>query len=332
MKSKVKLVIVLFGIISFGLLFIISNTVAIQRETTISTIASKDTYVNSYYPTSNYGGVNYLDTGFLSGNIMEAYFYFNFSDKPSNFIRAEISLDFGGVYQTMNFSVCLIEEEWDELTMTWIDYRPSKGQVLDYVLASSNAIYTIDITSFIAGRTNISICVYIDIENYINDYAYITSREGYIFTEDAPQLIWTYMENAEITVTNPSSSSNWKESNFYTIRWTSIGNIEDVKIDLYKGSSFIEEITWVLGYTENDGKEDFYVASAENYKGSDYRIKITDYNDVSVYDYSDYFSINVENEAPFNILGYNVFIIIGIIGMSMIIIAKKKDICKIFSK
>ena len=62
-------------------------------------------------------------------------------------------------------------------------------------------------------------------------------------------------------------------------------------IQLYKGTTFIEDITY--SYSTNDGEYDFYVSSSENYKGTDYRIKITDYDDSSVYGYSDYFSINV---------------------------------------
>ena len=332
MRSKDKIVLFLFGIIlTFGLLLIIPNIVGIQREATISTIASKDTYVDTYYPTSNYGGVDYLQTGFgIFGDIIEAYFYFDFSDKPSSFIRAEISLDFWAVYETANFTVCLIEEEWNELTMTWINNKPSKSQVLGHIIVSSNDIYTIDITSLVAGRTAISICVYIDIDNYVDEYAYITSREGYYFAEDAPQLIWTYMETAEITITNPTSSSNWEDYYTYTIEWTSLGSIEDVKIELYKGSSVVEEVTWVLGYTENDGAYGFYVSSAENHEGTDYRIKITDYDDSSVYGYSDYFSINTGNGdgigdgLPFDIPSYNVLIIIGIISIFIIIFTKKR--------
>ena len=330
MKSKDKLVLLLFGmIIAFGLLIAIPNTVGIQRETTISTVASKDTYVDSGNPTANYGGVNYLMTGFsIFGDVREAYFYFNFSDKPSNFIKAEISLLFWSVSQTMNFTVCLIEEEWNELTMTWVSNRPSKGQVLDNILISSTNIYTIDITSLVARQINFSICVYIEIDNYVDDYAYITSREGDYLTDNAPQLIWTFTENAEITVTNPTSSTTWQNNNTYTIEWTSLGTIENVWISLYQGISYEQGIViTVFGFTENDGEYEYYVSPSQNYKGTDFRIKIRDHDDSSVYDYSDYFSINVVtgdgNGVLPSIPSYNVLIIFGIIGMVMIILSKK---------
>ena len=291
MKSKEKM-ISLSLIISCGLLLLIPSISGIQKETTISDIASKDTYVDIDNPNSNYGGVSYLMSGYsVSYEAKEAYFYFDFTNKPSSFTEAEISLDFWSVSQTMNFTVCLIEEEWEELIMTWYTGKPSKGQVIEYLIVASDDIYTINVTSLITGRTNLSICVYIEFENYVNDYAYIYSREGYYSDEDAPQLIWTYMETAEIAVTSPGSTSNWLEFNTYAIQWTSIGTIEDVEIELYKSSTFVEEITFLP--TDNDGEYDFYVSSLEDYYGSDYRIKIIDHDDPNVYDYSDYFSINI---------------------------------------
>ena len=280
-----------------GILFIIGftfNTLparAIIRDQTISTIAEKDTYVNSDDPLSNFGGQNYVFSGFYwGGDIVEAYFFFNFSDKPSTYTKAEISLDFWGVSQTMNVSIVLIEEEWDEYLMIWIN-KPTKGTEIISMIITQSDIYTINMTNYITGRNNLSICVYIKVENYVSDYFYITSREGFYSwaPEDAPQLIWTYPETTEITITSPKSSDILKDFSSYTIRWTSQGLIENVIIQLYKGSIFIEDITYM--YTANDGEYDFYTLSLE--RGTNYRIKITDYNDWMVYDYSDYFSINI---------------------------------------
>jgi len=290
--------IILISLILFlSVLVHITPTRAIIKDQQISTIAEKDTYVNSDNALSNFGGQDYALGGFyFGGDIVEAYFFFNFSDKPSTYTKAEISLDFWSVSQTMNISISLIEEEWDEYTMTWIN-KPSKGAEITSLIITQSDIYAINVTNYIGGRNNLSICVYIKVENYVNDYFYITSREGfYSFApEDAPQLIWTYPDNVEITVTNPTSSTNWAEISISTIQWTSTGDIEDVKIELYKGATFIEEITDLFGYTANDGLYDFYVSSAENYDGTDYRIKITDYDDPTVYGYSDYFSINVRS-------------------------------------
>ncbi|MCP6718614.1 MAG: DNRLRE domain-containing protein [Patescibacteria group bacterium] len=295
---KDKKIISLISLIFFSTVLInITPTRAIIKDQTISTIAEKDTYVNTDEALSNFGGQDYALGGFyFGGDIVEAYFFFNFSDKPSTYTKAEISLDFWSVSQTMNVSIYLIEEEWDEYSMTWIN-KPSKGAEITSIIITQSDIYTINVTNFIAGRNNLSICVYIKVENYVNDYFYITTREGFYSwaPEDAPQLIWTYPGNVEITVTNPTSSSNWLELNIYTIQWTSTGDIDNVKIELYKGALFVEEITSVLGYTINDGTYDFYVSIAENYDGTDYRIKISDFDDPNVYGYSGYFSINVRS-------------------------------------
>ena len=135
------------------------------------------------------------------------------------------------------------------------------------------------------------------------------------------------METAEITVTNPTSTSDWQDFYTYTIQWTSVGFIEDVKIELYKGATFVEEISWLLGYTDNDGEYDFYVSTLEDYEGADYRIKITDNDDATVFDFSDYFSLNVVSDEgdtfPFAIPSYNVSIILAIISIVGIIFIKK---------
>jgi hypothetical protein len=321
MYSTKKTIFIFMGIlVFFGILLSLPTGNAITRERYISTIAEKDTYVDTANPTSNYGGVNYLMTGFgIFSDIREAYFYFDFSDKPQNYIRAEISLDFWGVSQTMNYTICLIEESWNENSMTWIN-KPEKGEVIDNILVTSDTIYTIDVTSLISGRTNISICVYIEVDNYVDDYAYITSKEGYYLDEDAPQLKWIYTETAEITVTSPSSSSGWQEGGTYTISWSSVGSISEVTIELFKASTQIEEITFIS--TENDGSYSFYVSSLGDYEeGDDYRIKITDYDDENVYDFSEYFSLTARS-LP-SIPGFGLEIFISIITVSMIYLVRK---------
>ena len=154
-------------------------------------------------------------------------------------------------------------------------------------------IYKIDVTNYITGRNNLSICAYVKNEDFVEDNCVILTKEGYFSEESAPQLIWTYPENAEITIISPTSSSIWVDTNSYDIQWTSIGRIDDVKIELYKGSTFVEDFTSVYGYTENDGEFHFYISSTKNYRGIDYRIKISDYDDPNVFKYSDNFSINV---------------------------------------
>ncbi|KKM08126.1 hypothetical protein LCGC14_1726990 [marine sediment metagenome] len=283
-----KILIVLSIILVPNFIFAIQPVNAIIRDQTIETTAEKDTYAREYNPTTNYGGQSYFLVGRdVFSAAVEAYFYFNFSDKPVNWENAEIALDLYSISSTVNLSVYLIEDSWNELTLTW-NNKPTKGEMIDSFLAATEKIYTINVTSYIAGRNNISICLWTP-ELFTYNQIQGSTREGYF---DPPQLIWTYGEIAEITVTTPTSSSKWFEYNTYSIHWTSLGSINDVEIKLYRGSTFIEDISWI-GYTSNDGTYDFYVSSAENYKGSTYRVKIIDHDDPNVFDYSDYFSINV---------------------------------------
>lgn len=291
-EMKVRTIFMVLGVLLIaGITFNAPPARAIIRDQTVSTVAEKDTFVNSYDPSTNYGGEDYALAGFYATvDIVESYFYFTFSDKPNNYIKAEISLFCGGDSLIRNVSICLIEEHWDEYSMNWTN-KPIKGSEITFLLINQTDIYKFDVTNYIAGRNNLSICIYIKNENYINGNVVMISREGFFNQERAPQLIWTYPENAEITITNPTASSIWVEGNIYTIQWTSIGIIEDVNIQLFKGTTLIEDITFT--YTDNDGEYNFQVSYIKNYNGTDYRIKITDYDDPNVYGYSDYFSINV---------------------------------------
>jgi len=193
MKSKNKNLIYICFFFAVGLVIITPTIKGIEQEKTKSTIADKDTYVDTDNPLSNYGGVNNLRSGFGYSDIREAYFHFSFSDKPDNVTKAELSFDIWGVSQTMPLTLSIIDASWDELTMDWMN-KPAHGQTIGQFLVASSNIYKIDITSHLTARTKISICVNMTIDDYVDDYVYIRSREGYYSTSDAPQIIWTYLE------------------------------------------------------------------------------------------------------------------------------------------
>lgn len=326
MTSYKKSSFLIIILIVIGLTFNITPIKGITRDKTVSTVAEKDSYISSYYPTSNYGGEDWLIFGDYILGWNEAYLHFDFSDKPADWTKAEISIDMYSVSETFDVTVSLINDTWGEYTIDYMN-KPIHREIITTFTVAEGKIYIFDITGYIEGRSSISICI--NASDYLQTgYVQGNSKEGAYSSEDYPQLIWTYPETAEITVTNPTSSSNWKDFNTYTIQWTSVGSVEDVKIELYKGATFVEEITSLFGYTTNDGEYDFYVSSSENYEGTDYRIKITDYDDTNVYDYSDYFSINITpTPTPIEIPSFNPLIIIGIVGcisaVSAILIKKK---------
>ena len=91
-----------------GFFFNVSPARAILRDQTISTVAEKDTYVNSYEPSFNYGGEDNTIAGdFLTSYEAESYFFFSFSDKPNNYTEAEISLYCGLSDTPRNISITI---------------------------------------------------------------------------------------------------------------------------------------------------------------------------------------------------------------------------------
>ena len=97
------------------------------------------------------------------------------------------------------------------------------------------------------------------------------------------------IDSRSITVTSPSSEDIWYQGETYTISWNAddVGNY--VKIELYKSGSYHSTIT-LNTYTYSYGSYLWIISSAMS-PGS-YRIKITSTAYSSVYDYSDYFSID----------------------------------------
>jgi len=136
------------------------------------------------------------------------------------------------------------------------------------------------------------------------------------------------METAEITITSPTSSDEWVRYEYHMVTWTSLGSIDRVTIQLFKGTTWIDDITYT--YTDNDGSYEVYCSSSYG-TGTNFVIKITDYDDVNVFRYSQYFSIitggNGGNGGPggdgIGIPSYQLFIILGIIGVASGFLYKK---------
>jgi len=91
-----------------------------------------------------------------------------------------------------------------------------------------------------------------------------------------------------ITITNPTSSTVWTKGESADITWTSNGTITDVKIDLYKAGTFSQTI---VSSTTNDGSYTWPEVNTSLADGTDYKIRITDVSDSSIYKESDEFTI-----------------------------------------
>ncbi len=127
---------------------------------------------------------------------------------------------------------------------------------------------------------------YIEESNYykirIIDYfdSNVYGESDYYFTIEEPL--------PTITITTPDSYTNWDDDNNYYIEWNWTGNISYIKIELYNGSTLWYEID---SYENNYGSYYWDINNFYNHSSSSFRIKITDYYNGDVYDYSDYFTI-----------------------------------------
>jgi len=207
-------------LVSLVLLIILSNVNVVKSEptaqtstpqaaayTAIETIATKDTYVDSHEPLANFGGQEYLWCGFYNytysvDSIEIAYFYFPFTDKPDSFDLALIGLSIWGVSQTLEVKVNVVDEEWNEMGMTWTNQPTMTGIYWNFNITGSTDWIILNATSFIEGRDSLSICVYTS--NHIQeDFFGIDSRESYYsdYTDDRPRLAWL----TEIPDVPPSS-------------------------------------------------------------------------------------------------------------------------------
>jgi len=157
---------------------------------TTSNLATKDSYVHSNNPTSNYGGKDWLIFGFyFTLYLTEAYIEFDVTSPPSGWTNAEIEINMYSISETTQMTVSLITESWDELTITWMN-KPVHGQEITKLTVAAGQVYTIDVTSLIFGRDSLSICI--NATSLPTGYVQATSREGDSSYSPGPTLTWTY--------------------------------------------------------------------------------------------------------------------------------------------
>ncbi|QEE16343.1 DNRLRE domain-containing protein [Promethearchaeum syntrophicum] len=264
---------------------------AIERNTTIKTVAEQDTYIDADYPSSNYGGQDWFYVG--DNNRSIALLSFNFTDKPAEYLRAEIALDFWSVGETTEVEI-FNTSSWEESSVTW-NTKPSFGNKIATFTLTGDGIININVTDYIEGD-QLFLAVCCDLGSF--DTIIIYSREYEYGENNLPYLIWTYLEDASFSILSPSSFSIWVSGEDYTISWNTIGNIEKVKIALYDEGLYLEELHGYSGYEENSGSFIWTIYSFDDYRGDRYRIKLTDYEDPNVYSYSNYFKINHNGDDP----------------------------------
>lgn len=162
----------------------------------------------------------------------------------------------------------------------------------------------------------------------------LTSGEGmktvYYQIKDLAGRITTYHDDINfkppytITITNPSEYSQWDISYGHYITWEWVGDFSYVSIYLYKDSS--QEFT-ITSATSNDGS---YYWSIPLYitAGSDYQIKIVNYYNTCLYNFSEYFEIKSDSGGgtTSNEIGTPLGIFFILIGISISIIFLRRKI------
>ena len=138
---------------------------------------------------------------------------------------------------------------------------------------------------------------YIYNDDYIDDSTYQIKITDYYepTTYDYSSYFTIESESKSITITLPTSYTIIS-SGYNDITWTSTGSIDYVIIEMYKDGYFLETIT---SWTYNDGSHSWYIYDDDYTDDSDYQIKISDWVDDSIYDYSDYFTIECEIDDPY---------------------------------
>ena len=136
-----------------------------------------------------------------------------------------------------------------------------------------------------------------------------------------------YFEIAEhrgFNIINPTKLTKIEPNSIFTIRWNSTGDIDDIRIELWRDKHYEDNILIsteiILTITPNTPNEGSFLWNVPTLtKGNDYFIKIASITDSGCWELSDLFYIGPKKVSNNTILGYNIFILLS--GISLISIA-----------
>lgn len=164
---------------------------------------------------------------------------------------------------------------------------------------------------------------------YDDTFSIYFSNSFSTFTSKTVEINFDITYAKSISIYSPRSTDLFTNG-YNQISWTTTGDISYIRIELYRGSSFLETIE-TLEY--NDGSYSWYLSSSDLYGGSNYRIRLSDYYDDSVYVFSSYFTISITQESTHSfyiapIVWVLLIIIISsisaVIGMVIFFIVRRK--------
>ncbi|MFX1397825.1 MAG: Ser-Thr-rich GPI-anchored membrane family protein [Promethearchaeota archaeon] len=129
------------------------------------------------------------------------------------------------------------------------------------------------------------------------------------------------LKTSAITITSPTTSSSWQAGSTQTITWNPQGG-GTVRIDLYISGGFYNTI---IGSTTNDGSFPWTLDANYLYYGNGYQIYIVENLNPTNYGFSSSFEITeaTGQTASQAVPGYDLFILVGVIGLISIFFVKK---------
>lgn len=239
--------------------------------------------------------IRWKDITYLSGltfdiTIDDDYYiiFYNKNLLFSRTVKVNIFVEYKSITITSPTSTSTFENGYNIITWS------STGNI-DYVIIDlyKNGYFLETIRSGISNDGEYSWYIYAD-EYTDSSYYQIKIRDYYDSTTyDYSSYFTIQTETKTITITSPTSSSTFL-SGYNSITWTNTGDISYVKIELYKSGIFLETID---SYEYNDGSYSWYIYDDEYVDSSYYQIKILDYYDNTIYDYSGSFTIECETES-----------------------------------
>ncbi|MBN2156813.1 MAG: BspA family leucine-rich repeat surface protein [Candidatus Lokiarchaeota archaeon] len=127
------------------------------------------------------------------------------------------------------------------------------------------------------------------IDNYTDGtyFFIVEAHNGYELTLTECIEVVVYIDR-EITVHSPAETISLSPDSQLVIQWNSTGLISHVKLEFYKGESYIIEI---IASTENDG-EFLWLIPAYIGQSEEYRVKIIDISNTTVFGFSKSFTIS----------------------------------------
>jgi len=237
------------------------NLTKIQNPKAIENIAGaySVTYTNPATGISNFG--TYLDSSINTKDYAQ-WFSYQFYLPTASYVYIDYSGqvdDFADyLYYDMYVDTNYLNGVYDDIappspTYSWEHIQMSRSTYL------SKGWHTI----YISGSADTP-------GNYYDTYGYLS--------------IIAFPEYTAITVTAPNGGETWYRGSTKTISWKKYGNPgANVKIELYKGSTLSATIS---SKTPDDGSYSWYIPTYLP-TGTDYKIKITSYEEPKYYDWSD---------------------------------------------